>query len=135
MSTILLVDDQPELLELYTELLEMMDHHVLQAHDGAEALEVAHARRPDLVVTDWKMPHMDGVELCEHLHQDETLSDVPIILHSSTSDPHTSGVQFIPKGCSLVEFETLVCQVLESSHPASAVRLASCPMGHAPPPC
>jgi CheY-like chemotaxis protein len=133
MSTILLVDDQPDLLELYTEVLEMMDHRVLQAHDGEEALEVAHTRRPDLVVTDWKMPRMDGVELCEHLHGDEQLSDVPIILHSSTADPHAPGVQFIPKGSSLEQFESLVSRVLSGSRVARAARCSGSQEQRAPP--
>lgn len=133
MSTILLVDDQPELLELYTEVLEMMDHRVLHAHDGEEALEVAHARRPDLVVTDWKMPRMDGVELCEQLHHDEALSDIPIILHSSTADPHAPGVQFIPKGSSLEQFESLVSRVLSGCRVARAARCSSRQEQRAPP--
>jgi CheY-like chemotaxis protein len=126
MSTILLVDDEKELLELYTEVLEMMDHRVLQAHDGAEALELAHARPPDLVVTDWMMPRMSGVELSEHLHQDETLRGIPIILHSSSSDPHTPGVQFIPKACTLEEFEAAVRQALPGERPGGQRRRQSC---------
>lgn len=133
MSTILLVDDQPELLELYTEVLELMDHRVLQACNGEEALEVAHTRRPDLVVTDWKMPRMDGVELCRQLHCDEALSEIPIILHSSTADPHAPGVQFIPKGCSLEQFESLVSRVLSGARVVLAARCSSRPGERAPP--
>jgi CheY-like chemotaxis protein len=113
MCTILLVDDEQELLELYTEVLEQMDHHVITAHNGSEALELAHTWRPDLVVTDWQMPRMDGVELCERLGQDEELYDVPIIMHSAASNPHAPGVQaFLPKSCELEQFETVVSRAL-----------------------
>jgi CheY-like chemotaxis protein len=116
MCTILLVDDEPELLELYTEVLEQMDHRVITAHNGSEALELAHSRRPDLVVTDWQMPRMDGVELCERLVQDEELHDVPVIMHSAASDPHAPGVQaFLPKCCELERFETVVSRALEGA--------------------
>jgi CheY-like chemotaxis protein len=116
MSTILLVDDEPELLDLYTEVLELMDHRVLRAHDGREALEIAHERRPDLVVTDWQMPRMSGVELCQRLVQDEDLRGVPIIMHSAATDPHAPGVTaFLSKCSELSEFEEVVNRALTDS--------------------
>lgn len=122
MSTILLVDDEPELLDLYTEVLELMDHRVLRAHDGHEALELAHARRPDLVVTDWQMPRMSGVELCRRLVQDAELRDVPIIMHSAATDPHAPGVKaFLSKCSELSEFEEVVNRTLVDS--------GACPQG------
>lgn len=126
MSTILLVDDEPELLDLYAEVLELMDHRVLRAHDGREALDIAQARRPDLVVTDWQMPRMTGMELCERLCQDAQLKDVPIIMHSTARNPHAPGVRtFISKCAELHEFEEAVHQVLLDSGvpPARAPRL------------
>jgi CheY-like chemotaxis protein len=116
MSTILLVDDEPELLDLYAEVLELMDHRVLRAHDGSEALEIAHARRPDLVVTDWQMPRMSGLELCQRLAQDEELHDVPIIMHSAAANPHAPGVSaFLSKCSELAEFEEVVNRTLTAS--------------------
>ena len=117
MSLVLLVDDQPDLLDLYTEILDRMGHQVLGAHDGWEALARAHERRPDLVITDfWMTPGMDGVELSHQLHLDPILRDVPIILQSAAEDPHTSDVQaFLSKSCDLAEFETLVTRVLASA--------------------
>jgi CheY-like chemotaxis protein len=56
---------------------------------------------------------MDGVELCEHLVQDEDLYDVPIIMHSAASDPHAPGVlAFLPKSCELEQFESVVHRTL-----------------------
>ncbi len=116
MSTILLVDDEPELLDLYAEVLELMDHRVLRAHDGREALELAYERRPDLVVTDWQMPRMSGFELCQRLAQDEELHDIPVIMHSSSTNPHAPGVRaFLSKCSELHEFEEVVNRTLVDS--------------------
>jgi CheY-like chemotaxis protein len=117
MSTILLVDDEQEMLDLFTEILELMNHRVLGARDGREALSIAQEASPDLVVTDWNMPRMTGLELCHELHADEQLRDIPIILHSSAGNPHAPGVQFVPKSCSLEEFEALVNRLLASTQP------------------
>ena len=116
MSTILLVDDEHDMLELFTEVLEQMDHHVIGARDGLEALRLAREIKPDMVVTDWMMPRMTGLELCHELHADEQLRDIPIILHSSESNPHAPGVRFIPKASPLEEFEGLVRKLLASTH-------------------
>jgi CheY-like chemotaxis protein len=114
MKTILLVDDEPEMLEIFTEILELMDLRVLGAHDGQEALAMARAQPPDLVVTDWMMPRMSGLELCHRLRRDEGLRDVPVIMHSSSGDPHDPELQaFVPKDCPLEEFELLVARILE----------------------
>lgn len=129
MSTILVVDDEPEVLELYTEVLELMHHRVLRAQDGREALELAHERHPDLVVTDWQMPRMSGVELCRRLVQDEELYDVPVIMHSASSDPHAPGVRaFLSKDSELAEFEEVVSRTLTEV----AVRPSGPPGGRSP---
>jgi CheY-like chemotaxis protein len=126
MSTILLVDDEPELLELYAEVLELMEHRVLRAHDGREALDIAHERHPDLVVTDFQMPRMSGVELCRRLVQDEELHDIPVIMHSAASDPHAPGVKaFLSKCCDINEFEEVVSRALDEGQQ---------PPEHGPPP-
>jgi len=116
-STILLVDDEPDLLELYTDVLEVMGYEVVQAHDGMDALEKAHQHRPDLVVTDWMMPRLDGVELCQRLLQEPELKGVPIILHSSRRAPRLPGVRMVlSKSSPLNEFEDAVALVIDESH-------------------
>ena len=123
MSTIILVDDEHDMLELFTEVLEQMNHHVIRARDGLEALRLAREIKPDLVVTDWMMPRMNGVELCQRMHEDARLQEIPIILHSSESNPRAPGVRFIPKASPLEEFEGLVSKVLASTHKQRPTRL------------
>ena len=133
MSTILLVDDEQEMLDLFTEVLELMNHRVVGARDGREALSLARQVVPDLVVTDWNMPRMSGLELCHELHEDERLRDIPIILHSSAGDPHAPGVQFVPKSCALDEFERLVSRLLASTHSRRKVAVHERDGARAPP--
>ncbi|WP_375760578.1 response regulator [Corallococcus exercitus] len=116
MSTILLVDDEVELLELYSDVLESMGHNVLRAGDGLEALEVARRRHPDLVVTDRMMPRMNGVELCGALVQEEALRGLLIIMHSSSGNPHAPGVvAFLDKSGDLDQFEKVVTRTLDTA--------------------
>ena len=136
MSTILLVDDEQDTLDLFALALEQMNHRAIEAHDGDEALTLARETHPDLVVTDWMMPRMDGLELCHRLHEDAQLQDIPIILHSSSGDPHVPGTQFVPKNFPMEEFEKLVSRVLANgpkpSHPKARRHLgeSTCSSAH-----
>jgi CheY-like chemotaxis protein len=89
MSRILVVDDDPDLRELYIELLSELGHAVVGAPDGVVALELALSMRPELVLTDWRMPRMDGVELAKELRRSERLRGACIILHSSEGRPES----------------------------------------------
>ncbi|WP_261510701.1 response regulator transcription factor [Burkholderia multivorans] len=64
METILLVDDDARILELLRTVLEARGYRVLVASDGEAAVSVTSAEHPDLIVTDWMMPVLDGVALC-----------------------------------------------------------------------
>jgi CheY-like chemotaxis protein len=60
---ILVVEDNPETLDLITIILERHGYRVVVAHDGRSALEVVALRNPSLIITDVRMPHIDGVEM------------------------------------------------------------------------
>ncbi len=76
-TRILIVDDEPDILEFLTYNLEKEGYEVLSASDGREGLEKAIASKPDLIILDIMMPKMDGVEVCRLLREnpdfDETL--------------------------------------------------------------
>jgi DNA-binding response OmpR family regulator len=57
-----------------------MGHDVLVAHDGESGLAAARSEMPDLVILDWMMPILTGLEVCAELRADETLARVPVIL-------------------------------------------------------
>jgi DNA-binding response OmpR family regulator len=77
---ILVVDDDPIFLELLAGMLRSAGHEVLVAADGAGALAVCRRVRVDLIVADWIMPGMDGVELCQYLKSDPLLRQIYVIL-------------------------------------------------------
>ncbi len=83
---ILIVEDNHDLRCFIAESLGN-DYHVNTAADGLEGLEIAHRFRPDLVIADIMMPHMDGYELCRKMKESEDLVYVPIILVASKSSP------------------------------------------------
>jgi CheY-like chemotaxis protein len=87
MSLVLVVDDDPDQRALFTELLEAMGHQVIDAPNGEVALELACQLEPDLVLTDWHMPRMDGLTLCQKLRQNARLCGTRVILHSSELVP------------------------------------------------
>lgn len=83
MATILIVDDESDILFLLKMTLEAAGYDVLEAENGAVALEHSARVRPDLVITDLMMPVMDGRELITRLHAAPATSDVPVILVSA----------------------------------------------------
>jgi two-component system alkaline phosphatase synthesis response regulator PhoP len=78
--TVLLVDDEEDLLELLSYPLRREGFRVLTAGDGAEGLRIASAEQPDLVVLDVMMPRMDGIEVTRHLREDARLRLTPILM-------------------------------------------------------
>ena len=79
-ETILVADDDQDILNLVCLRLEQVGYDVVRAADGAEAVRLAAERRPALSVFDEQMPEMTGYEAIEALRADAGLHDVPIIL-------------------------------------------------------
>lgn len=116
MSLVLVADDEPAVLEVLSQVVEDLGHDVLRARDGEEALGLARARRPQLVVTDHMMPRLSGVELCRRLRQEAQLKDVPIILLSAVlpqGAPEASA--FLHKPFEITDFESVIRQSLAAA--------------------
>jgi CheY-like chemotaxis protein len=80
---ILVVDDEFDVLSAYTMLFEYRGFRVRTAGNGEEALAAAARERPDIVVSDYMMPIMDGAQLCLKWREDPQLKDIPFILASA----------------------------------------------------
>ena len=70
MAKILVIDDDPDLVESVTMILESKNHEVIQAYGGIEGLEKAKAEKPDAIVLDVMMPDTDGYAVCKELKGD-----------------------------------------------------------------
>ncbi len=108
---ILVVDDDDVMLKVWAEILRAMDFSgVIQiASNGKEALELALENMPDLLITDWQMPEMDGIELIEKIREKKN-GDIAIILNSGANPPEEKiaelDVVFLPKASKHI-FEVL----------------------------
>jgi DNA-binding response OmpR family regulator len=114
---VLIVDDDPDLVETVAMMLESKGYEVGKAYDGVEGEESIKERRPDLLVLDVMMPRKDGYKLCAELKADNKTRDIPIILLTAvgeavptTSYTHAQGMsteaeEYIPKP---VDTKTLV---------------------------
>jgi len=69
LSHVLLVDDDPAMRRLVAKYLEKAGYRVQQADDGRQALSAIAAECPDFLITDWEMPHVDGLRLCEEVRK------------------------------------------------------------------
>jgi diguanylate cyclase (GGDEF)-like protein/PAS domain S-box-containing protein len=83
MATILVVDDRPSNRQFLLSLLGFSGHRLLQAADGAQALQLVRAERPDLIITDILMPTMDGYEFVQRLRADPALAATRVIFYSA----------------------------------------------------
>jgi DNA-binding response OmpR family regulator len=79
-KTILVVDDERDLVDLITYNLQRNGYGVLSAYNGAEALEIAQRELPDLVVLDLMLPGVDGTEVARRLKADSRTAAVPIVM-------------------------------------------------------
>ena len=114
---VLIVDDDPDLVETVCMMLEDKGYEVGKAYDGVEGKEAIKERRPDLLVLDVMMPRKDGYKLCAELKANSATRDIPIILLTAvgeavttTSYTHAQGMsteaeEYIPKP---VDSKTLV---------------------------
>ena len=97
-KTILVADDETHILNVVSLKLRNAGFKVVCARDGQEALDLAKQQTPDLLITDYHMPHLSGLELCQRLREDATLARVPAIMlsargyHLEPADTERSGI-------------------------------------------
>lgn len=77
---VLIVDDDPAMLRLLAKLLDAAGYSILQATNGRDALHIVLAEAPPIVITDWVMPEMDGLQLCRTLRQHEGVRFVYLVV-------------------------------------------------------
>ena len=90
---ILLVDDDPDLLNAVRMILEARNYSVVAAYGGIEGLEKARTENPDLIVLDVMMPDKDGYVVCKELKSDPKLGQIPVLLLTAVVS-HISTTRF-----------------------------------------
>jgi DNA-binding response OmpR family regulator len=83
MRKILVVDDEPKIVQLVRDYLERAGFHVLTAPNGKTALALAHSERPDMIILDLGLPEMDGLDVTRALRKD---SNVPLLMLTARSE-------------------------------------------------
>jgi DNA-binding response OmpR family regulator len=103
-ARILVVDDDPDILALVRIKLESCGHDVLTAPDGEAGL-AATAEQPDLVLADWTMPRLTGIEMLEQMRADPATAAIPfILLTARANEVHEPGIDgFLAKPFSLAD--------------------------------
>ena len=87
MKIVLVIDDDPTMIEMVKDFLESHGYHVIPARSGEEALRKAGTSKPDVLILDVMMPGIDGYEVCRKLKTEERLSGVPVIMFTASGDP------------------------------------------------
>lgn len=126
MPTILVVDDRHVNREFFTTLLGYKGHRVLEAGDGAEALELVRSDRPHLVISDILMPTMDGYEFVRRLRADPDTADIPVVF--STAHYLDREARFLAEACGVLY------TITKPAEPEAVLRAVDAALGIVAPP-
>ncbi len=130
-KTILVADDESHILNVVSLKLRNAGFKVITASDGQEALDMALAELPDLLITDYHMPQLSGLELCRRLKQDVKTQGIPKIMltargyHLEPQDTEESGIlKMLSKPFSPRQLLATVNEVLEGKGQADGPDVA-----------
>jgi len=122
-STILIVDDNPQNLELLEAYVEALPAHILTAADGVQAIEIVERETVDLILLDVMMPRMSGFEVCKKLKSSPDTRAIPIIMVTALNElgdierGYDSGTDdFVSKPVKKLELLTRVRSLLRVRH-------------------
>ena len=120
---VLVADDDDDILLLVTTRLRRDGFEVLQASNGDRALELARERRPDIAVLDIGMPGLDGLQVLEHIRDDDELREMLVVLLTAKAQEsdvrrgyETGADAYIKKPCSPTELSTKVRELLDGNY-------------------
>ena len=86
MAKILVVDDEPDMVEMIKAALESASHQVIAAYNGQEGIEKAKKEKPDAIIMDIMMPVKDGFVACKELKEDPACKAIPILVLTAVSE-------------------------------------------------
>ena len=86
MKKILVIEDNNEIRENASEMLELADYEVYTANNGQEGLQIIRSLKPDLILCDIHMPVMNGYDVLDHIMADPLLNTIPVVILSAFSE-------------------------------------------------
>lgn len=120
--TILVVDDEPDFVELMTWTLRGAGYEVESAGTGTEALDKAQTKLPAVIILDLMLPELDGRAVCEILRQLPSTATIPIVMVTGCATDQCKGIaiqagvnEYVTKPCSPKELVSRVGAVLKAS--------------------
>ena len=123
---VLVVEDEPPQAELLAYNLQAEGYRLAQASDGEEALLVADETLPDLIILDWMLPKLSGIEVCRQLKKRDRTKHIPIIMLTARSEEadrvrglDTGADDYVAKPYSVSELTARVRAVLRRNRPGS----------------
>ncbi len=123
-ATILVVEDEPAIQELVACNLELAGHRTLRAESAEQAMQMVREELPDLIVLDWMLPGINGMEFARHLRGDKRTQGVPLIMLTARADEQdklagleTGADDYITKPFSPRELNARVKAVLRRRSP------------------
>ncbi len=86
MAKILIVDDEQDIVELISYNLEKEGFTTIKAYDGGDVLKIVKTQKPDLIILDLMLPHMNGLDICRAIRRDFETASLPIIMLTAKAD-------------------------------------------------
>ena len=130
-STVLIVDDNPQNVELLQAFLESMPLKIVTAVDGIDALEKVAAHNPDLILLDVMMPRMSGFQVCKKLKTDPSTKDIQVLMVTALNElgdieqaSECGTDDFVSKPINKLELLTRVKSLLRVRHMKSELERA-----------
>lgn len=122
MAKILVADDEPDIVALVRGRLARAGHEVIEARNGPEALEVIRAQRPDVVLLDWMMPDLTGLDVCEAIRADPAVHDIRVVMLTARAQEddltaaYRAGVDdYVIKPFRMTELQSRIAELLGRS--------------------
>ncbi|OGP16317.1 MAG: hypothetical protein A3I75_00595 [Deltaproteobacteria bacterium RIFCSPLOWO2_02_FULL_50_16] len=117
-STLLFVDDEPNLLDICDKFFSLKKYRVLKARSGKEGLKIANLEKPDLLILDLRMPELDGMNMLEKLRNANNETKVVILSGYGTLDEVDRGIDlgvsdFVAKPVDLNYLEEVIRRALK----------------------
>jgi two-component system phosphate regulon response regulator PhoB len=127
---ILVVEDEPAQREVLAYNLEAEGYHVIHADNGEDTMMLVEEEMPDVIVLDWMMPHLSGIEVCRRLKSKSTTRGIPVIMLSARSEDvdrvrglETGADDYVVKPYSVIELMARVRSQLRRVRPSVGQQL------------